>query len=215
MIGHDLVAGGFQSLVPDLFNRQVYLMRSVCPFKDKSVLELGAMDGRHSAAALAMGARGCLAIEGRPERLAPTRDSAYTKDVDFLVADVRQMPLRNTTFDIVMAYGLLYHVANPVALIRTMRELCGETLFISTHCGPAETQMEGYPGVWWLERGWGDSMLGVDPDSLCWQGLERTWSFWLTEESLIRALEHNGFEVLRIEHYDVRGTPATWVAARP
>ena len=28
------------------------------------------------------------------------------------------------------------------------------------------------------------------------------------------ALDDNGFEELRVEHYDVRGTPATWVAAR-
>lgn len=213
--GHKLAAAGFWSLVPDLFDRQVALMQEVCSFQDKTTLELGALDGRHSAAALRLGARSCLAVEGRRENLG--RGSKYTKDVDFLVADVRELPLLDkrwggpgTTFDIVMAYGILYHVADPVALIRRMRALCCGYLFISTHCVPAARAAiaGGYGGGWWAEIGWTDSAL---------QGRSRQpgYSFWLTEPALLRALRDNGFEVLRTERYDVRGTPATWVAACP
>jgi len=176
-------------------------MAEVCPFRDRTVLELGAKDGRHSAAALAMGACRCLAIEGRRSNLAPARRCEYTARVEFVEADVASLPLR-ASFDIVMAYGILYHLPHPIGLIGELRALCDGFLFVSTHCADPVECVDGYWGSFWDEPAGTDSALSPGR------------SFWLAEPELMRALENNQFRILKVAHYDTRGTTATWVAAR-
>jgi len=201
-LGAELAARGFQHFVPALFDAQVRLMQSVTTFAGKTTLEIGAMDGRHSEAAQALGACHSLAIEGRMSNIQHAIEN-QKRNIQFYPADVERLPEMLPAFDIVMAYGILYHVTRPVALLRRVCALTIETLFISTHC--AEEVMflpEGYGGRW------------NEENNLPTSSLFGKASFWLTEDELLRCLTDNGTEVVKVHHYTISEQPAVWIAAR-
>lgn len=201
-LGEELSARGFRHFVPALFDEQVRLMQSVTTFAGKTTLEIGAMDGRHSEAAQALGACHSLAIEGRMSNIAHAMENRR-RDIQFYPADVERLPDVLPAFDIVMAYGILYHVVKPVALLRRLCALTIETLFISTHCADEVVFLpEGFGGRWNDENNLPTSSLGGKT------------SFWLTQPELLRCLADCGMEVVQVHPYTITEQPAVWIAAR-
>lgn len=99
------------------------------PLAGKTVIELGAGIGDHSRFWLD---RGCtLTItEPRPANLAILRERY--PDADIRAYDVDRDPVPDETFDIVYAYGLLYHLSDPARGLAAMGALSRGLLFLES-----------------------------------------------------------------------------------
>lgn len=102
-----------------------------------SVLDVGAGEGYYSFLAESRGADEvvALSLNDRSERfelVKAERESA----VEYVVGDVFDLAFERT-FDVVICFGVLYHVPDPGALLARLRELTGETLCLSTMILPS------------------------------------------------------------------------------
>jgi SAM-dependent methyltransferase len=100
------------------------------PLAGRSVIDVGCGIGRLSEFFVD---RGCdvLCVDGRPEnieqlrRLYPDRHAA--------VVDVTtDQLLAHGGFDVVFCYGLLYHLTDPLAFLRTAGSICRELMIVET-----------------------------------------------------------------------------------
>src|SRR5947207_12895642 len=130
------------------FRSQQYLRHNDCrlrhleslklPLQNSHVLELGAGVADHTAFFLD---RGCtvLSVEPRPENCAVFRNTmkSWTKDrqasVHLMEATLEEAAKRiNERFDIVYAYGILYHLSDPGAALQFMSNACSGLLLLET-----------------------------------------------------------------------------------
>ena len=195
----ELVARGFTRFIPELFDQQCALMRAHVDFTDLATLEIGARDGRHSEAALAMGASQATALELRP---GASRRIERTRPVQFVYGDCRLIHLPGT-YDVVMAYGIVYHVPDPAALIRRLLGWSHGWVFLSTHCGDHDRDAAGgYRGEFRQEGT--DDIDAANPVP----------SLWLERSELRRAITDAGGQIVQELDYMVGAVPGVWIAVR-
>lgn len=100
------------------------------PLAGKSILDAGCGVGRLSGFFLK---KGCTltALDGRAENIEAFK--ARHPGVAAHVAKVDEQPLtRFGRFDIVLCYGLLYHLMDPYRALRNLSQVCGELLLLDT-----------------------------------------------------------------------------------
>ncbi|MBY0611202.1 MAG: class I SAM-dependent methyltransferase [Beijerinckiaceae bacterium] len=98
--------------------------------KHKSVLDLGAGVGDHSAFWQSLGAE-VTAVEARPENVLELE--RLVPGVKTITADLESaQALDLGVFDIVYAYGLIYHLADPRSSLDLMARSCGGVLLLET-----------------------------------------------------------------------------------
>ena len=71
----------------------------------------------------------------------PNIDEAKSRhpDISFLVADVEELhPQELGSFDLVLCFGLLYHLENPLRAFRRLRALAGKLLLLESISVPGE-----------------------------------------------------------------------------
>jgi SAM-dependent methyltransferase len=96
----------------------------------KSVLDVGCGVGHLAQFFVGRGCR-VVCIDAREQNIARLRE--LYPGLEAQVADVEAEPLlRFGTFDVVFAYGLLYHLENPLAALRNMASVCKELLLLET-----------------------------------------------------------------------------------
>jgi SAM-dependent methyltransferase len=116
--------------------RQEHLASLGLPLAGRSVLELGAGIGDHSSFFLD---RGCdmTISEARGENVEILRDRFPDQEV--LAIDVENpAPGLSRSWDVVYAYGLLYHVSEPAKAIDFMARSCDSLLLVETCVSPGE-----------------------------------------------------------------------------
>jgi SAM-dependent methyltransferase len=101
----------------------------------KSVLEVGAGIGEHTSFYLDRGCR-VLATDARPENVSALRKRFPDCRAGRLDLGAGPAPLRER-FDVVHAYGLLYHVGDPESAIRFMSSCCDGMLLLETVVHPS------------------------------------------------------------------------------
>jgi SAM-dependent methyltransferase len=133
-----------------------------------------------------------LGVDGRPENTAEAhrRHPALT----FEVVNAEDLPIsRADTFDLVLCFGLLYHLENPFRVIRHLHAATGTLLLIETMCLPG-----GHLAMELLDE-------GVAED----QGLNYV-AFYPSEPCLIKMLYRSGFpfvyRFLRLPDYQLYRT---------
>jgi FkbM family methyltransferase len=100
------------------------------PLSGKSVLDLGCGVGHLAQFFIAQGCR-TVCVDARSENIDRLR--ALYPDLEAAVANVESDRLADFgVFDIVLCYGLLYHLANPVAGLANIAEACGGLLLLET-----------------------------------------------------------------------------------
>lgn len=175
------------------------------------ILDLGSLEGGLSFE-LAREGWDVTGMEGRAGNLEKgemIREYFGLDNLRFDLRDVKTLsPERDGRFDAVVCCGLLYHLDNPFAFLRTLRAITADDglLFVDTHVAPDETAArhetyaahlsglvtfdEGghrYEGCWFAEPSGGSTVEQQ------WSAVSNERSFWPTRRSLISAMYHAGF----------------------
>ncbi len=178
----------------------------------RQVLELGPLEGGHTARLEALGAR-VLAVEA--DRGAFLRclavKNALGLEATFLLGDAaRYLAATERRFDLVFASGVLYHMTDPVALLADIARVT-DRLYLWTHVFEREAasarrlhfpSLEGRPydrgglEVTLYRRRYAPARWG----GFC--GGTGRWAHWMTQADLERVLEHLGFRIAAVAHED-------------
>lgn len=153
------------------------------------VLDIGCAEGFFSFEAERRGAREVLAIDSFPDsvrRFNICRAALRSRATAFLT-NVYDLSLRSFgTFDLVMFFGVLYHLRNPILALEKIFSVCSGTLLLQTHGFEDEvvgdqSMARFYP--FGIESGPADKRMW-DPTV-----------FWIPNGACVRAmLQHVGFE---------------------
>lgn len=109
------------------------------PVDGKRVLDVGCGVG-HLAQFFVQKRCQVTCVDGRAENIARLRE--LYPGLDAHVLDVEREPLsRFGEFHIVFAYGVLYHLENPIAGLRNMASVCREILMIETQICDAKVPL--------------------------------------------------------------------------
>jgi len=114
-----------------------------------TVLDIACNEGYFLFEMLKRGARYGIGIEGRPENLAKAefvRERLGLTNCEFRQADVLTAGYEAEPQDVVFLLGIVYHVENPIGLIRKAAAATRQFLFV-------ETQLCRPPGT--IPYGWG------------------------------------------------------------
>jgi predicted O-methyltransferase YrrM len=157
-----------------------------------SVLELGSLEGAHSAQlAAAPSVERLLCLEGRDENVKRARTAMGVLGLSQRV-QVERVDLDHAGlgafghFDAAFCAGVLYHLTQPWQLLRELR-LRTEVLFLDTHVSPTDhIVLAGHRGCLFREQGLADPFSGL-----------QDFSFWPTAEALDEMLAQAGFAVVR------------------
>lgn len=109
--------------------RQNHLASIELPLDGREVLEIGAGVGNHTQFFLD---RGCkvTVTDARPENIEVVRERFH--GLRTCVLDVEQPGDFHEVFDVVYCYGLLYHLADPVASLGVISKWVGDLLLLET-----------------------------------------------------------------------------------
>jgi SAM-dependent methyltransferase len=105
--------------------------------KKLRVVDLGCLEGGYAVEFAKLGFD-TLGIEAREENLEKcnlVKNSLQLSNLNFVKDDVRNMK-NYGTFDIVLCYGLLYHLNDPAEFLKTMSNSNSKLLFLNTHFAP-------------------------------------------------------------------------------
>jgi hypothetical protein len=173
---------------------------------DRSVLELGPLEGAHSYMAQQAGARQVIAVEANTQAFLKCLVVKELLELDrcsFLCGDVTGYLTSSTQdFDVCFACGILYHMADPVRLIDLISRRAS-ALLVWTHYydekAIAGTPARGKFGhveerihagfEHQLHR---HSYAGDRGRATFWGG-NQAYSSWLSRQAILDALEHFGF----------------------
>lgn len=101
-------------------------------FIGKNVLELGSYKGDISKMIKNLGARMVIGVEGNKNNF--SKANIYYPDIKFILYNLEEdtIPeLKNIKFDIVIIWGLLYHIKNPLKFM-VDHSVYGDTIFLET-----------------------------------------------------------------------------------
>lgn len=105
--------------------------------RGKRVLDLFSANGAFSCMAALAGARTVVGLEFSEDRLRCAEFIADTMqtdgDIQFKLGDVYRLhEYFDDQFDVVLCFGGLYHIADPAFILRQIRDLTGEYMFLQT-----------------------------------------------------------------------------------
>lgn len=157
-----------------------------------SVLELGSLEGAHSAQLAArQSVERLVCLEGRDENVRRARAAmavlGFNERVRVERVDLEEGGLEPFgMFDAAFCAGLLYHLSRPWLLLSELRRHVGQ-LFLDTHVSTTgNIVLAGYRGSLYREHGLDDPFSGL-----------QNFSFWPTAEALDDMLAAAGFAVAR------------------
>jgi len=199
--------------------------------KDKTVLELGPLEGGHSYMLDRAGAAQVLAIEANARafmKCLVVKELVGLTRVEFVCGDAVAY-LRDTDrrFDVCVASGILYHMQNPVELIALLAQHCTDHLYLWTHYydGALIAAHTGTAGRY--RGGRTATHLGFqhtlhlreyqsDLNQRSFFGGGARTSCWMTKDDILRGLEHFGFSQTSVfmEQPDHPNGPAFALIAR-
>jgi SAM-dependent methyltransferase len=186
-----------------------------------TVLELGPLEGAHTYLLEQLGAARILAIEANREaylKCLIVKEALGIGRATFMLGDFGLF-LRDTAerFDLVFCCGVLYHMEDPLVLIRDMARVT-DRCFVWTHYYDPDRASDreavpatvgGFSATYFGARYWDRAERSF------WGGTKPTAS-WMTRDDLLAAFRHFGFDRVDViaDEPDVQPGPAITFAAR-
>lgn len=182
------------------------------------IADLGCLEGGF-ALALAQRGMNVTGVEARWknfEKVKLLKEHFGLRNLSFQLDDVKNFTSELFgTFDVTLALGILYHLDKPGAWLRQVSAATRGLLIVDSHyapadgaslalidprlgLGPLEKMKDGkevYEGRWFFE--YDDKSNREDQ---LWASYSNRSSFWLTKESLLRALMRAGFDLVLEQH---------------
>lgn len=141
----DLFRGEWSSRLPDPYsnlragkielfedNRITWAAEKFGGFENRSVLELGPLEGGHTYMAIELGASSVLSIEANTRaylKCLIIKEILSLERCRFLLGDfVEYLRTSKEHFDICLASGVLYHMIHPAELIKLIAGICDRVL---------------------------------------------------------------------------------------
>lgn len=195
----------------------------------KRILELGPLEGGHTAMLCARGAAEVVAIEANKRSYLKCLIVKELYGLDrarFLLGEsVDYLRTTNDVYDIAIVSGLLYHLANPVELIALLARRCRAIFLWTVVYDPAffarfpEKLKPFHPPQAAHFDGFPHTVHRMDyGEALDWKGFcggSRPFCHWLTQEDILRALAHFGLpRQVVITAENVHATALQLVAVR-
>jgi precorrin-6B methylase 2 len=175
------------------------------------IADLGCLEGGFSLALARSGAE-VIGFDAREENLIRARfvrDHFGLGNLRYECVDVKAFsPDVNGRFDVVLVLGLLYHLDEPVEWLARIAGCATRLLIVDTHVAPHDSTVKklhhtiarvGHlerltvDGIAYLGRWFRELERGRDLRPERWAAWSNERSFWLTRESLFRAMRHAGF----------------------
>jgi GT2 family glycosyltransferase len=187
------------------------------------VLELGPLEAAHSYLLEGLDAASVVAVEANVEaflKCLVVKELLQLSKSKFLLGDILEyLKSKPGRFDLVFCSGVLYHMSDPLELIRL---ICGITdrCFVWTHYYDAERHPvpfkaqshfhAGFKATYWSHN-YGDRT------SQFWGG-NKPSAVWLERDTVLAAFQHFGLSDLTIindDHAHPNGPGITFAARRP
>lgn len=183
----------------------------------KTLVDLGCLEGGFSLAFAKLGAQRALGIEARDisvRRCKVAQQLLSLSNVEFVCGDIKDELLKSpSAFDVVFAAGILYHVANPYELLRSMYDACRGFTVVDTHVARADAPSHGcleittrsWEGHTYQGREFIEFPSNVEFDSrekFLWAAWSDQRSFWPLEEDLVRMMRDVGFRNIQKSNPD-------------
>jgi hypothetical protein len=208
---------GIYPLFEDL--RLAWGIQQLGGVENKTVLELGPLEGGHSYMLQKQGAAAVVAVEANPSaylRCLLVKQMMKLDRVDFLFGDFNEYLREDLShFDVCIASGVLYHMKNPIELLALIAQKCS-SLFLWTQyydplickklklrskfLKPSIVECQGFkhtiiPFQYGASRFW-STFIG---------GPART-SCWLSRQDILDGLRYFGFSDIQI-HFEELDAP--------
>ena len=204
--------GGGANLVDDTRPRLAaqYLGTGSGRIDGMSVLELGPLEGLHSRQLEQLGASRVLAIEANAEaylKCLIMKETLGMRNVNFMLGDFNLF-LANASqqFDLVFCVGVLYHMEDPLKLIRNIARST-DKCFVWTHYHdinqpmsrePSSVLVDGFSATYFR------SPYRDRAQPHFWGG-NKSSSSWMQRDDIVAAFRHFGFERVDIINDEPNG----------
>lgn len=211
---HAIASPGHIPLFSD--DRVEWLLSVFGSVKDQSILELGPLEGGHTYMMHQQGVSSITSVEANTHAFLKclcVKEMLNMTNAHFKLGDFMHMLRQDKTkYDLVIASGVLYHMEEPIELIKLLSEITNK-LFIWTHYYDVDT-IKGradlthrfnapaplvYEGIEYIYA------TQAYKDALNWSGFcggPMPVSKWVTRESILKALDHYGFTKISINFED-------------
>ena len=222
----DLFSTCWSTKIPDIKNtgdfdgftdeRIQWLISELGNIKNKDILELGPLEAAHTFMLEKAGAR-VLSIEGNYGaflRCLTVKNFLGLK-AKFLLGDFSKIELGSKYFKAVVACGILYHLPDPVALLKKLAKNT-DNLFIWTHYFEEDfdkwsprARCELTEGKWDTANIQNTNFKGIQVrtvrqnygKALGWRGFcggTESYSYWIYKQDLLSLLNELGFNSIQI-----------------
>ena len=191
------------------------IIEKYCKIKNQTFYDIGAGEAFESLALAHRGARQVTAIEGKKhfyDLAKKTITKKKLRNCKLKKFDARKVNNLEPV-DNVICFAFLYHLSNPFNFLKRVRTICKKKLFIETHVAPLNSigLIPKHKTAFMTTGG----VQNIFLDRISFQGryrhhfgnplhtkgsLDENWTFWLTPDSLIKALLFSGFEIERYFH---------------
>lgn len=186
-----------------------------------TLLELGPLEGAHTYLLEQLGAARILAVEANREaylKCLIVKEALGISRATFMLGDF-ELLLRDTAerFDLVFCCGVLYHMQDPLALIRDMARVA-DRCFVWTHYYDPDRASDreavpaavgGFSATYFGARYWDRA------EGSFWGGNKPTAN-WMTRDDIIGAFRHFGFNEVNVidDQPEAKPGPAFSLAAK-
>lgn len=190
--------------------------------ESKTFIDLGAADCYEGRAIAHRKAGKVVCVEGKGyafDTAKKIQDFQKLENFSLEMLDVRKIDEQNLgKFDVVLCFGLLYHMQNPFNVLKRIRNICKETLILETHIAPSN-----FNGLMPKHKGSlpsKDQIVKLDGNEFSGRivlhdgaiavskgSLDAKWTFWLSLDSIVRAVILAGFEIEDFNYIADSSTP--------
>lgn len=209
-------------------DRIKWLISELGDVKDKTILELGPLEGGHTYMLEKNGAA-ILAIEGNSKAFLKcliTKELLGLKKSRFLCGNFTEyLKTSKEKFDVCIASGVLYHMINPIELLYLLSKTTNN-LFIWTHyyddeiiSKNKEIKQKFTKGISTEHNGFRCSLFKYHYyDALSWNGFcggPELYSYWMTRNDILKCLTFFGFTKIKtqFDHVDHINGPSLAILA--